>query len=190
MNAKRTKMKSSGKGIAIIALILGAVGLSMGLFSFIQVQTTKEMGSIVGQWESLSRDTSNPDYSDNYDWLVEVDDMRIMNSEYVTVDQTPPFQNTRFHLVKIGWYRIDVNILLTGITTGGIYAFILFENGELNLYIEYFRNADTNEAVNTRFFIYNNGSDYFEMNLRALGDSDFTVTTVQTYNQMLITYIG
>ena len=92
MNAKRSKKKSAGKGIAIIALILGAAGLGMGIYSFIQVQTSKEMGTIVGQWESLYRDTSNPDYSDNYDWLVEVDDMRIMNSEYVTVDQSPNFE--------------------------------------------------------------------------------------------------
>ena len=81
-------------------------------------------------------------------------------------------------------------VLLTGISTGGVYAFVFNENGEINLYAEYFRNVDTNEAVNTKCFIYNNGSDYFEMNVRALGDADFEITTIQSYNQLLITYIG
>ncbi len=190
MNSKRITKKNSGKGLAIIALILGASGLFMGIFSYLQVQTTKEMGIIVGYWESLERDISNPDHNLNYNWLIEVDDMQIMNAKYVELNQTTQFENTRFHLLKIGWYRIDVITLLISLTASAVYSIQAWENSAINIYAEYFRNADTNQVVNTKFYIYNNGSDYFEINAYCLGGMDFDITAIQTYNQLMITFVG
>jgi hypothetical protein len=181
---------SSGKGLSIIALILGASGLILGIFSFIQIPTGYTGTVIVGHWESLYRDMSNPDFNLNYNWLIEVDDMHISDSNYLTLDQTAQHQNTRFHLTKGGWYRVDLIMLWFSLATGMIYGLKVYENGINILYVEYFRNADTNQAINTKFYIFNNGSDYYEFNCNAVGIDDFDISPIQLYNQLIITYIG
>ena len=49
------KRSSSGKGLAVLALIIGASGLGLGIYSYIQIQTgvngpDSSISIIVGLW--------------------------------------------------------------------------------------------------------------------------------------------
>jgi hypothetical protein len=184
------KRSSSGKGFLILALIMGASGLILGGYSFIQILTRNTGTVIVGHWESLNRDMSNPDFNSDYNWLIEVGDIQIINSDYLTLDQSAQHQNTRFHLLKSGWYRVDVIMLLWSLTDTLIYGLRVYKNGIDILLAEYFRNVDVNHIINTKFYISSDGNDYYEFNGWSFSSDNFDISSNQKDNQLTITYVG
>ena len=181
---------SSGKGLAILALIISILGLGLGVFSFIQIQADVSSKPIVGLWESLSRDMDNPDYNTENDWLIEVDDNKIINFNYVILDQGAQHKNTRFHLMKSGWYQVNIHVMLSGTNSlAGWYQILVLKNGTTFLYILYEASMAQNLEVNRQFYISSDGNDYFEFNCYNFNDN-FHIESQQVFNQLTIEYVG
>lgn len=187
---------SSGKVLAILALIIGASGLGLGVFSFIQIQTGVTGPSksiIVGHWESLYRDMDNPDFNTTNNWLIEVGDNKIENSDYVILNQSTQHSNTRFHLIKSGWYRVNLHVMLWNVSDAlGLYRIYVLKNGSIFLFLLYEARASINQnlQVNRQFYISSDGNDYFEFNCYNENDDFLTDSQHPLFNQLTIEYVG
>ncbi len=181
---------SSGKGLVILALIIGILGLGLGVVSFMQIQIGEASKPIVGLWESLSRDMDNPDFNTENDWLIEVDDNKIINFNYVILDQGAQHKNTRFHLMKSGWYRVNIHVMLSGVSSAqGWYRIYVLKNDSTILFLLYEVSINQNLQVNRQFYISSDGNDYFELNCYNSGDN-FFIESQQVFNQLTIEYVG
>ncbi len=179
---------SSGKGLAILALIISISGLGLGVYSF-------QFGSgsgyvVVGLWESLNRDMDNPDFNTVDDWLIEVDDAEIYNTDYILLNESAQNDHTRFNLVKNGWYRVNIIMLLTDmLSIDGYYFLNVFKNGTAFLTPVYEMSIDQYLQISTEFYISSDGNDYYEFNCRHTYDN-FYINSQQIYNQFTIEYLG
>jgi hypothetical protein len=184
----------SGKGLAIIALIIGVSGLGFGVFSFINNQTGVPIPSgsiVVGIWESLSRNTDNPSYPTDNDWLIEVGDKQLENNQYISLNQSTQHSNTRFHLKREGWYRANLHMLLSGVSSAaGWYQMYLLKNGTLYSVLLYEASINQHLQIDLQFYIDSDGNDYFEINCYASGDASFSIESQQIYNQLALEYFG
>lgn len=185
---------SSGKGLAVLALIIGASGLGLGIYSYMQIQTgvigpDSSLSIIVGLWESLYRDMDNPDFNTARDWLIEVGDSEIYNSNYVNLDQTTQHSNTRFHLVKSGWYRVNVIMRWENMDSAYYYGFWVWKNDTLFMTPGYPVPEGIYLQVNIHFYISSDGNDYYDFNCYCLHD-DFLISSQQVRNQLTIEFIG
>ena len=192
--------------MTIIAVILGAVGLGLGAYSVISVQSGAvkgedgddgddgsngltgppgTIGLIVGLWESLSVDLDNPDHNLANNYLVEVSDMKIYNTKYITLNQSAQHLNTRFHLIKSGWYRVNILMVLDVSVPAPILYVI--KNGTYNVLFADRTCVSGYYHVNTEFYLPSNGSDYYEFSIQS---GTATISTNQNYNQLGIEYIG
>lgn len=189
-----TSKSSSGKGLAVFALIIGIVGLGLGVFSIIQIQTEVTVppeppSMIIGLWESLYRDMDNPDFNSVNNWLIEVGDSQINNSAYVLLDQSTNYANTRFHLLKSGWYRVNLVMLWTSCLYGTYYSLFAWKNNVIELGLELTGSANVEFEINSHFYISSNGTNYYEFSCYTSSD-DFYIDTIQEFNQLVIEYIG
>ena len=184
---------SSGKGLAVLALIIGASGLGLGIYSYMQIQvgvTEPSSPIIVGHWESLSLDIDNPDFNTGNDWLIEVGDDKIENSDYLILNQSAQHSNTRFHLIKSGWYRVNIHLLLSGVSSAaGWYRLYVLKNDSVILFALYEVSINQNIQVNRQFYISSDGSDYYEFNCYNSIDN-FFIEGQQSFNQLTIEYVG
>ena len=185
---------SSGKGLAVLALIIGASGLGLGIFSYMQIQTgviapDSSISIIVGLWESLYRDMDNPDFNTARDWLIEVGDSEVYNSNYVNLDQSAQHSNTRFHLVKSGWYRVNIIMRWENMDSSYYYGFWVWKNDTLFMTPGYPVPEGIYLQVNIHFYISSDGNDYYDFNCYCLHD-DFLISSQQVRNQLTIEYIG
>lgn len=189
---------SSGKGLAVFALIIGISGLGLGIYSFMQIQTgvngtpspPSPTSNIVGLWESLYRNMDNPDYNTVNEWLIEVGDAKIYNSSYVILNQSAQHMDTRFHLMKSGWYRVNIHLLLDSTNSvAGWYDIYVLKNGTTFLYLLHEVSMNQNLQVNRQFYISSDGNDYFELSCYNTADS-FFIENQQVLNQLTIEYAG
>jgi len=186
---------SSGKGLAILALIIGLSGLGLGIYSVMQIQLgvtgpPSPTSNIVGLWESLSRDMDNPDFNTVNDWLIEVGDNKMQNSDFIVLNQSAQHSNTRFHLIKSGWYSVNLHVLLSGVNSlAGWYVIMALKNGSTILYLLYEPSLNQNLQVSRQFYISSDGNDYYEFNCYNSGD-DFSIESQQVFNQLTIEYVG
>jgi len=185
---------SSGKGLAVLALIIGASGLGLGIFSYMQIQTgviapDSSISIIVGLWESLYRDMDNPDFNTARDWLIEVGDSEVYNSNYVNLDQSAQHSNTRFHLVKSGWYRVNIIMRWENMDSSYYYGLWVWKNDTLFMTPGYPVPIGIYLQVNIHFYISSDGNDYYDFNCYCLHD-DFLISGQQVRNQLTIEYIG
>ena len=181
---------SSGKGLVILALIIGILGLGLGVVSFMQIQIGETSKPIVGLWESLSRDMDNPDFNTENDWLIEVGDVKIENSDYVILNQSAQHSNTRFHLIKSGWYRVNLHVLLSSVSSAqGWYIIYALKNGSTFLLLLYEVSINQHLQVNRQFYISSDGNDYYEFRCYNFADN-FMIESQQVFNQLTIEYVG
>ena len=183
-----------GRGLAVLALIIGASGLGFGIYTYMQIQTVanepdSSTSIIVGLWESLYRDMDNPDFNTARDWLIQVGDSEIYNSNYINLDQTAQHSNTRFHLIKSGWYQVNILMLLNDVDSTYYYWLWVYKNDVLFITPEYEAPEGTYLKVNRQFYISSDGNDYYEFNCLCLHD-DFLINSQQYRNQLTIEFIG
>lgn len=199
----------------IIAIIIGATSLGIGTFSVINFQIVKGQdgldgidgvdgadgvdgingtqgvpGSIefvVGIWENLTSNKQYSPYDTNLNWLIRVDDFQVNNSNFFTLSRN----NTRFHLNKSGWYRVNMILLLFVMTAGESYTWgmSIFKNGLEILRPRLISNVNnTYQQVDISFYVSSDGTDYYDFSCQ--GSINFYIHTNQIYNQLGIEYLG
>ena len=65
----------------------------------------------MGIWESLYKNTDDAPHNNDDNWLIEIGDNQVNISNYYYLDRN----NTRFHLNKSGWYRVNIIMTLKSI---------------------------------------------------------------------------
>ena len=178
---------------------MSAAGLGLGVYSFYSLNfgsnssTHEPNYKLVGLWENVSKNKLNPSMNADSGWLLEVDDEQIINNQYIILNQTTAYRDTRFHLVKVGLYRITINILLSSLLTSQGYALSAFKDGE-NYGMTAFKflyhvvASSPAQHINIDFYLESNGTNFYEFGCYSLGDA-FDVYTDQKYNHLSIEYV-
>jgi hypothetical protein len=144
----------------------------------------------VGVWDGLVDNQGYSPHNALGDWLLEFGDNSLINTDYILVSNT----NTRITLLKSGWYRIHLSMVLMDINPASIYAIKLLKDGITVFFFDYY---ETSLAMNSQYhsvdsfaFVYSNGTNYIEINGESLlGDNNFFVHTDDLFNQLTIEFV-
>ncbi len=200
-------MMSNNKGIAliIISLVVGATGVGLGAYSIIKYEVIQgpagpqglpgEPGSDgadgvdgidgingtflnpAGIWESVT--------GSGIVFNLSLGDIRLNRSGFFTLDE----YNETITLIKLGWYKFNVRIRLTGLTSTADYYVTL-----IGYTLEYLDNIpypqDTTYFVNAFGYIYSDGNDYFILHCYNYDGDSFSVDLDQGFNQVVLEYVG
>jgi len=126
-------------------------------------------------------------------WLLEVGNEQIINNEYIILNQTTAFKDTRFHLVKAGLYKITINIVLTSLLNTQGYALSAFKDGEdygvmALKYLFHVVNPNAVEHIDVDFYLESDGTNFYEFGCYTLS-APFGMHTNQKYNHLSIEYV-
>ncbi|MFW9970650.1 MAG: hypothetical protein ACFFDF_10655 [Candidatus Odinarchaeota archaeon] len=179
--------------IAVLGIIIGASGLGLGIFSFMNIQANQGSPKtpgvvVVGIWDALYKNKDYAPYNTDQQWLIRVDYILANNSEYFFLNRT----DTRFHLIKSGWYRVNLLLTLVSISgTADIY-FRAYKNGNTAVAFSIHHNSTIDGDVNTiegQFYIYSDGSNYYDFYVASAPATSDTAPN-QDFNQLGIEYVG
>ena len=200
-----------GKGVAalgIIGMILAAGAIGFAFFVWNGQNTTNsELNDltdafndlksdfdnltqtiVVGIWDALDNNLDFAPHNTQDDWLLEFGDNSLNNTDYISVSNT----NTRITLLKSGWYRIHLNVLLFGISPSSTYWARIYKDGSSEIYLDRHGTSATVDSIyhyiDSSGFVYSNGTNYIEINGYSLGD--FFYVSLDPFNQFKIEYIA
>ena len=144
---------------------------------------------VVGIWESLVDNLNFAPHNTQRDWLFEFGDNKLNNTDYISVSNT----NTRITLLKPGWYRIHLNVLLSNLGPSNRYWVSILKDGVTVFYFDRYEPSatvvSTLHYIDSSAFVYSNGSDYIE--LRGWSDTDdFDSNANSLFNQLKIEYVA
>ncbi len=134
---------------------------------------------------------NNPLHSAINDFLIEYEDDLVLRFRICF----EIINNTRFFLSIPGIYKINIDVLLTGLTVpeSTYWVTLLGNNSQMSLFdrhetanpiISYFHYIDSSLYIN------NTGREYFEIQASCDDVSEnFGITTTQTFNQLSIEYV-
>ena len=184
-------------GSIFLVLILSIAGLGLGGYSFYSLNFGKcnceSNYELVGLWEDVTKNTLHPIMNLDYAWLLEVGNPQIVNSEFIILNQSTGYKDTRFHLVKPGIYKISINVYLVDLLDNQGYAMDVFKDGE-NYSMLSFKHIfhvvtpNAGEHVNIDFYLESNGTNYYEFGCYTLS-APFALITDQKYNHLAIEYV-
>ena len=180
-----------------LVFIISLAGLGLGGYSVY----TYNFGSsnlepnyrLVGLWEDVFKNKLHPIWNADSAWLLEVDNEIVLDNEYVILNQTTGYKDTRFHLVKAGLYKITINILLRDLLNSQGYALSAFKDGEdygmaAFKYLFHMVTPNVIEHINIDFYLESNGTNFFEFGCYTLS-APFSLATEQDYNHLSIEYV-
>jgi len=185
--------KNSG-GFIILGLI-SIAGLGLGGYTFFVTQIfviPEETGpNIVGIWDALEADYTHYPYITPTNWLFKLSANSYINPEYVSVNNS----YTRITLVKQGWYRIQLSVLLESVDAPfNIYRLGLLKNGTIIFNFDYVQSfSSTNpykRNVNAEGYVLSDGNDYIEISGYSSGDIFIPYTSLQESNQLVIEFVS
>ena len=181
-------MGHSGTVLGIIGIILSAGAIGFTFVVWNGQNTTNNLTIVVGVWDSLADNQDYPPHNMLDDWLLEFGDNSLSNPNYISVSNT----NTRFTLLKPGWYRIHLSVLLVGISPASIYTIRILKDGAIEFFFDFYETSGTIDSiyhsVDSSAFVYSDGTNYIEIN----GDSgdNFSVPPNDFYNQLTIEFVA
>lgn len=198
-------VKNKSTVFGIIAIIIGASGLGLGVFSIVNFQIVEgpqgspgidggdgndgidgkdgingTLDNLVAIWESM-HGVGAP--SSNY--FIGFDDIKLNKSEYFSLSVS----NTSLNLTKPGWYRLTLRFLWSSLVGGTFYFLEIQKNGGLLENLHRVVGVDEYYLINAVVYIYSDGNDIFRFRCQTPG-APFDVFSVQQYNQFVIEYIG
>ena len=183
-------MGRGGTALGIIGIILaaGAIGFAFVVWNGQNTTNNLSRTIVVGIWDDIDSNLDYAPYNLQNDWLFEFGDNKLNNTEYISVSNT----NTRITLLKSGWYRIHISVLLGGISPSSSYRLELLKDGTIESYLDFYATSSTNDSswhyIDSSAFVYSNGTNFIEINEYSSSD-DFAPSTNDMYHQFTIKYI-
>ena len=196
-------MGSGGKALGIIGLILGAGAIVFVVWNG-QNTTNSDLDGlndefnnlesdlnnlsriiVVGIWNAFDENQDFAPHTYQNDWLLEFLDNKLNNTDYISVSNT----NTRITLLKSGWYRIHLSVLLAGLGPSNIYLITIFKDGAIEFQLERYETGTSSVGyynIYSSAFVYSNGTNYIEIN--GLATANFYVP-LDLYSQLTIEYV-
>ncbi|MFX0011546.1 MAG: hypothetical protein ACFE9R_14630 [Candidatus Hermodarchaeota archaeon] len=141
------------------------------------------LGILVGLWEELYTNRDYAPYNTAEDWLVQVDDVQVNNSNYFSLSRN----RTRFHLNENGCYRINIHLLIF-CSPGYIFAMWVYKNDVLLSLTDWIESTDMYAHLGASTYLWSNGTDYYDFVVNGNDVSD--LVTDQRWHQFAIEYIG
>jgi len=181
-------MGRGGTVLGIIGIILaaGAIGFTFIVWNGQNTSYDLPRTIVVGIWDALDENEDFAPHNYPNDWLVEFGDNNLSNTDYISVSNT----NTRITLLKSGWYRIHLSVILAGISPSSIYVITIFKDGAVEFYLHRYETLATSVAwfynIDSSAFVYSNGTNYIEISGSSNDDFQFSI---DLYNQLSIEYV-
>lgn len=182
----------SGRSAGMVLLgIIALTGVFMSgylllKYEFISPSTpSADSGLIlVGLWDDLDTNMNYPPWDDGGNWLLRLRLGRFNDSSYISVSN----QNTNFRLLKPGFYKITLTLLLIHLDASAIYFVELQRNSFTDHIFERAANCSTWYHIQSSLYVYGNGIDYFQINCYSPGDPSF-IASGDYYCQLSIEYV-
>lgn len=140
---------------------------------------------VVGIWNAFDENQDFAPHTYQNDWLLEFLNNKLNNTDYISVSNT----NTRITLLKSGWYRIHLSVLLAGLGPSNIYLITIFKDGAIEFQLERYETGTSSVGyynIYSSAFVYSNGTNYIEIN--GLATANFYVP-LDLYSQLTIEYV-
>ena len=175
-------------GIVGILLSAGAIGFAFVVWNGQNTINNLTGTIVVGIWDSLGDNQDFAPHNSLSDWLLEFGDNSLNNTDYKSVSNT----NTRITLLKSGWYRIHLSVLLVGISPSSLYKIRILKDGAIEFYFDFYQTSGTIDSIyhsiDSSMFVYSNGTNYIEIN--GVSGDDFSVPSNDLYNQLTIEFVA
>jgi len=187
-------MSKNSVGFIILGLI-SIASLGLGGYNFLVTQTfvrPEESGpKLVGIWEALDDNHNYFPYITPSNWLFQLSANSYIDSEYVSVNNS----GTRITLMRQGWYRIQISVLLQSLDAPYIYRIDLLKNGTLLFNLDYIQTYTATYdpywySVHAEGYVLSDGNDYIELNAWSNGDIFVIYSIVQDSNQLVIEFVS
>jgi len=152
--------------LTLLGFIIGISGAGFGVYATWQVSTipSEPKNFIVGLWTDLNRDMENPDFNEDWFWLLEVNETQVYNENYLKVNQTTNHTDTRFHFIESGLYRVHINVVWGGLDITADYRLLVFKDATgpaiMTPAIAY--HQDLIYTVDTVFYVSSDGTNFYE----------------------------
>ena len=179
--------------LGIIAI--AALGLSGYLFIKSEIvaapgATSPDGGLIlVGLWDDLAKNKEYATFTTDYSWLIEFDNNQFNNSNYIEVSNN----NTSFKLLKEGFYKITLLLLLYDVDADEVYWAYLLRN---YLYDHCLARVAISEypgspyhQIESSVYVKSTGLDNFSIRCYSTGSDAFDVGYLNAFNQLSIEYL-
>ena len=140
---------------------------------------------VVGIWNAFDENQDFAPHTYQNDWLLEFLNNKLNNIDFISVSNT----NTRITLLKSGWYRIHLSVLLAGLGPSNIYLITIFKDGAIEFQLERYETGTSSVGyynIYSSAFVYSNGTNYIEIN--GLATANFYVP-LDLYSQLTIEYV-
>ncbi|MCK4382141.1 MAG: hypothetical protein KAW66_02490 [Candidatus Lokiarchaeota archaeon] len=182
-------------GIILIGIIaFAALGFSGYMFvknEFIDIPgpTSPDSGlTLVGLWDDFSKNTEYAPDDTNTSWRIEFNNNQFNDSNHISISNN----NTSFKLLKEGFYKITLLLLLNDIDANAIYWAYLIRNSTLdNCFDRVAISASPSSPflqIQSSLYVKSTGFDNFYIICYCMIDTSFAIGTPQTYNQLSIEY--
>jgi hypothetical protein len=183
---------SERKGGMILLGIIALAALGFSGYMFIDDQflsvapPDKDNGLIlVGLWNDLAKNKDYAPYTTDTSWLLEFINNQYNDSNYISVSN----DNTRFKLLKEGFYKITLLLYLNDIDSSGTYWIYLYRNTSIDYCIAKIAlPTSSNYQVESSVFVKSTGLDNFFIRCYCSGDTSFTISTSQPFKQLSFEY--
>ncbi|MFW9879258.1 MAG: hypothetical protein ACFFG0_39775 [Candidatus Thorarchaeota archaeon] len=182
-------MGRSGTVLGIIGIILAAGAIGFTFIVWNSQNTTNDLTRtcVVGVWETLSDNLDFAPYNMQNNWLLEFGDNTLNNTDYISVSNI----NTRITLLKSGWYRIHLSVLMVGINPSNVYRVRILKDGVIESFLDFYETSAAIDSIyhsiDSSAFVYSNGTNYIEIN--GYSTDDFSVPSNNLYNQLTIEFL-
>ena len=174
--------KGNGNAFGIIAILLGASGLGLGLYLVLDDQDPIPIGTlhnVIGLWESIEGGPAQNFY-------LEFEDIQINESAYFNITGA----NRNITLTQQGWYRFNLRFIWQGLSNLQTYYVRLYKNGSIYHIVERVGNPpNTWHAVDESILVYSDGDDVFSFQCYTTTIIANTVGSQQEYNQFVVEYV-
>lgn len=174
--------------------IISIAGFALGGYSFLTTQIfvePEEPGpKLVGIWDGLGVTYNYPPYNTTSNWLFQLTQNSYNDSEYVSVNNS----GTCITLLKQGWYRIKISILLQNLDPLYGYRIKLLKNGAMLFILDFISTGNSYDPhfhhVHAEGYVLSDGNDYIEINAQSGGDAFYPHSSEQEYNQLVIEFVS
>ena len=183
-------MGRGGTVLGIIGIILsaGAIGFTFVVWNGQKTTNNLTRTNVVGVWDALNDNQDFAPYNLQRDWLLEFRDSSLNNTDYISVSNT----NTRIKLLKSGWYRIHLSVLLVGMSPDRSYRMRILKDGAIEFDLDFYETALTlvsiYHTIDSSAFVYSDGTNFIEIRGYSSSD-DFSVPPNDLNNQLTIEFV-
>ncbi len=174
--------------------IISIAGLILGGYSFLTTQIFVEpeepRAKLVGIWDGLDDNYNYAPHTTPTNWLFQLLNNSYIDSEYVSVNNS----GTCITLLKQGWYKIIISVLLQNLDASDAFQIDLLKNGAILFSLHFIATWSSYDpsyhSIHTDGYVLSDGNDYIEINAISGIDAFYPYTSNQNFNQLVIEFVS